>query len=121
MSAPATTSRMYSGRVGGTGAGNRATGARSSAMGHSLLFLDAIGKENVVDAVRELAAGAVDRVAAVAVQLALDLARMRRHQQDAVADQHGLGVRVGHEQHRETRLVPQLQQLLLHLTPGEGV
>src|SRR6185369_12880440 len=111
MSPPSITSRMYSGRVGGTGAGKRVTGARSSAMGHSLLFLDAIRKQDVVNAVRKLDAGAIDRIAAVAVELALDLPRMRRHQQDAVADQNGLGNRMRHEQHREARVLPQLQQL----------
>src|SRR6202521_3769584 len=117
MSPPAMTSRRYSGRVGGTGAGKRVTGARSSAMGHCLLFLDAIRKQDVVNAVRQLGAGAVDRIAAVAVELAFDLARVRRHQQDAIADQHGLWDRVRHEQHREARVFPQLQQLFLHLAP----
>src|SRR2546421_8282324 len=96
MSLPAMTSLRYSGRVGGMGAGKRVTGARSSAMGHSLLFLDAIGKQDVMNAVRQLGAGAIDRIAAVAVELALDLARVGRHQQDAIADQNGLGDRVGH-------------------------
>ena len=43
----------------------------------------------------------------------LDPAGMRRQQQDAVADLDRLGDRVGHEQHGELRLVPQLQQFVL--------
>ena len=58
---------------------------------------------------------------AVAVELALDLAGMRREQQDAVADQHGLRDRVGHEQHREARIGPQLEQLVLHPAPRERI
>src|SRR5689334_24956059 len=91
MSPPAMTSRRYSGRVGGTGAGKRVTGARSSAMGHSLLFLDAIRKQDLVDAVRQFGAGAVDRIAAVAVELALDLTGVRRHQQDARSEERRVG------------------------------
>src|SRR5436190_1306867 len=96
MSPPAMTSRIYSGRVGGTGAGRRVTGARSSAMGHSLLFLDAIRKQDLVDAVRQFGAGAVHRIAAVAVELALDLTGVRRHPQGVIADQHGLEERERH-------------------------
>src|ERR1700704_4529296 len=85
ISPPAMTSRIYSGRVGGTGAGKRVTGARSSAMGYCLLFLDAIRKQDVMDAVRQLGAAAVYGVAAVTIQLTLDLAGVGRHQQDAIA------------------------------------
>src|SRR5688572_10920632 len=96
MSRPATTSRRYSGRIGGVGAGNRATGADISAMGFHLLLLDAVGKEDVVNAIRKLgAAGPVDGIAAVAIELALDLSGMGPQEQDAVADQDGLGNRVG--------------------------
>ena len=40
---------------------------------------------------------------------------MRAHQQNAAADANRLGNRVRDEQHRKFRLVPQLQQLFLHL------
>src|SRR5215470_16916553 len=90
MSSPATMSRRYSLRSGGA-VGRRAAAVGTSTMADNLLLLDAIREQHVVDAVRQLAAaGRVDRVAAVAVELALDLARMRREQQDAVADQHRL-------------------------------
>src|SRR5262245_26267989 len=122
MSLPAMTSRRYSGRVGGLGRGNRATGARSSAMVKRLLFLDAIRKQYVMYAVRQFApGGGVDGIAAVAVEFALDLTGMRRHQEDAVADQDRLGDRVRHEQHREPRVLPQLQEFLLHLAARKGI
>src|SRR5215468_10592833 len=78
MSSPATTSRKYSGRIGGV-ASRRAAAVGASTMADNLLFLDAIREQHVVNALRQLApAGRVDRVAAVAVELALDLSRMRR-------------------------------------------
>src|SRR5262245_49681637 len=95
MSRPATTSRKYSGRVGGSPKAGCTT-ARVLAMRDHLLLLDAIGKQNFVDAVGQLAAGGwVYGIVAAAVELALDLTRMRREQQDAVADQHRLRNRVG--------------------------
>src|SRR3982074_339128 len=121
MSSPATTSRRYSGRKGGTASG-RAAAAWASTMADNLLLLDAIGEQHLVNAIRQLAsAGRFDRIAAVAVELALDLARVRREQQDAIAQQHRLRDRVGHEQHGETGFGPQLQQLLLHLAPRQRV
>src|SRR5690242_3217625 len=93
MSRLATTSRRYSPRVGG--APSRRSAVCMSVMGDGLLLLDAIGEQKIVDAVRQLLpARRVDRIAAVAVELAFDLARMRRHQQDAVADQHRFGNRM---------------------------
>src|SRR5262245_23436161 len=122
MSLPAMTSRRYSGRVGGLGLGIRATGARSSAMVKRLLFLDAIRKQNVMDAVRQFAPGGwVGGVASVAVEFALDLTWMRRHQEDTIADEDGFGDRVRHEQHRESRLLPQLQEFFLHLAARKGI
>src|SRR5215813_2918575 len=98
MSPLATTSRRYSRRVGG--AASRRSAVCMSVMGDDLLLLDAIGEQQIVNPVRQLApARRIDRIAAVAVELAFDLARMRRHQQDAVADQHRLRDRVGDEQH----------------------
>src|SRR5579871_2304108 len=120
MSRLATTSRKYSPRVGG--AASRRSAVCMSVMGDDLLLLDATGKKQIVNAVRQLAsARRIDRVAAIAVELALDLAGMRREQQDAVADQHRLGNRVGDEQHGEARVGPQREELLLHLAPGERV
>src|SRR6516225_12468265 len=113
MSPLATTSRRYSGRTGGA-AGHCAALIWVSAMMHNLLFLDAVGKQQLVNAVRQLVpADRVGPVAAVAVKLALDLTGMRGEQKDAVADEHGFGNRVGDEQHGEPRLAPQRQQLLL--------
>src|SRR5688572_9025159 len=98
MSRPAITSRTYSGRCGGNAA--RPAAAWVSAMGDGLLFLDAVRKQHVVDAVGQLlAAGGVNRIVAVAVELALHLSGMGRHQQNAVADQHGFGNGMGDEQH----------------------
>src|SRR5215472_16620934 len=86
ISSPATISRRYSGRCGGTRSWR--AGAMST-MGDDLLLLDAIGEQHVMDAVGQLAAvDRVGRVAAVAVELALDLPGVGREQKDAVADQH---------------------------------
>src|SRR5215471_2983602 len=120
MSRLATTSRRYSRRVGGSP--SRRSAVFMSVMGDSLLLLNAIGEQKIVDAVRQLAsARRVDRIAAVTVELALDLAGMRRHQQDAVADQHRFWNRVGDEQHGEARVGPQRQQFLLHLAARERI
>src|SRR4029453_13894909 len=82
ISRPATTSCRYSGRTGGAGTGRRVTAARISAMGNHLLLLDAIRKQDIVNAVGKLdPALGIDGVAAVAVELALDLTRMRGQQQ----------------------------------------
>src|SRR5215471_19225896 len=76
MSWLATMSRTYSGRRGGA-----ASFAPMSAMADHLLFLDAIGEQHVVNAVAELApARGIGWITAVAVEFALDLARMRRKQ-----------------------------------------
>ena len=58
-------------------------------MGHRGLFFDGFGEQHVVDAVGEFFAIAADGIGAVAVEFGFDLARMRRQQQDAVADQGG--------------------------------
>ena len=55
------------------------------------------------------------------IELGLHLAGMRRHHQDAVADQQRLLDRVGDEDHGEADLVPQRDQLLLHLAPGQRI
>ena len=56
-----------------------------------------------------------------AVQLGLDLARVRREQQDPTADRDRLLDRVGDEEHGEAGVVPEPQQLVLHLAAGERV
>ena len=61
------------------------------------------------------------RVDAGAVDLGLHLPGMRAEQQNAVADPDRLGNRVRHEQHRELRVLPELQQLLLHLRARQRV
>ena len=55
------------------------------------------------------------------VQLRLDLPRMGREHQDAVADDDRFLDGVGDEQHGEAHVVPKLKQLLLHPPPGQGV
>src|SRR5688500_15924339 len=96
-----TSSRTYSGRC---------TGALD--MGHRLLDLLA-GEEHAMDAVRQALARGIHGIGSVAVELRAHLARVRREQQDAVADAHRLGDGVRHEQHREARVLPELQQLVL--------
>src|SRR5690349_2232775 len=64
--------------------------------------------------------GAV-RIARQAVELGLDLPRVRRQQQDAAADLDRLGDRVRDEQHGEARALPQREQLVLHLAARECV
>src|SRR5262245_50162495 len=99
MPEPATVSRRYSGRSGGWASGSRALALWASSMGCSLQFLDAVGEQQIVDAVGQLAPLGVDGILAVAVELALDLARVWRQQQNAVADQGRLRNRMRHEQH----------------------
>ncbi len=57
----------------------------------------------------------------MAIVFAAHPARMGREQRDPVADHQGLLDRVGHEEERHAGLVPEGQQLLLHLAPGERV
>src|SRR5690348_1630568 len=97
-----TCSRTYSGRSAGL------------AMGDLRLDL-AVGEEHRMDAVGEPPAVRVLGIRAVAVELGLHLPRMRREEQDAVADAHRLGDRVRDEEHGEARAFPELQQLVLHL------
>src|SRR3954467_9835992 len=109
MSPLAQTSTRYSGRVGGT-LSWRATVVWMSATAAYLLFLDAVREQHLVNAVGQLApARRVGPVAVGTGELAPDLRRTRRKQQDAVADQHGLRNGMRHEQHREACIGPQLQ------------
>src|SRR5690606_8791951 len=85
MSCSCTCGRMYSGRctISGTDILHR---------------LDPIREQRPVDALGQaLAGGRVGPVFAVAVELALHLARVRRQQQDAAADAHRLRDRMGDE------------------------
>ncbi len=60
-------------------------------------------------------------VAAGRAELGLDLPGMRGQQQDAAGDADRLVDGMGDEQHREARLVPQKQQLVLHLAAGQSI
>src|SRR4051812_38149284 len=91
-------SRTISGRSGATASCFRAI--RGSDI---LRLLDLVGEQHVLDA-RLQRGGVLDMRAAV--QLGLDLPRMRRQQQYPRADLDGFGNRVGHEQHGEPRLLP---------------
>src|SRR6516225_5761521 len=85
-----------------------------------LVFLDFVGEQHVVDPLFERArCHALARLVREAVELSLHLSWMRRKQQDAASDLHRLGNRVGDEEHGEMRVVPQLQQFVLHLAPRE--
>ena len=56
-----------------------------------------------------------------AVHLGLHLARMRGEQQNPASDLDGFRNRVRDEQHRESGVVPELQQLILHFAARERV
>src|SRR5688572_20536430 len=106
-------SRSNSGRFGGAGFGEP-----------SAMRLDPVGEQHGVDAVLqglEMLAAERAVIEGVGVELGLDPARMRRQHQDAAADQDRLLDRVRDEQHGEADVVPELQQLLLHLAPGQRV
>jgi hypothetical protein len=77
-----------------------------------------------VDALRralELGAAQARQREAVAVDLGAHAPRVRRQQRDAVAHHQRLFDRVRDEQQREAHLVPQREQLLLHLAARERV
>src|ERR1043165_4950827 len=88
-------SRTISGRSGATA--SSFTAMRGSDI---LRLLDLVGEQHMLDAM--LQRGRIPDVRA-AVQLGLDLARMRRQQQDAGADLDRFRDRVGDEQHGEPR------------------
>src|SRR5688572_6314478 len=82
-----------------------------SATSHFLYF---VLEEHLVNAPAECLAGqGVGIVVAGAVELAFDLPRMRRQQQDAVADHHRFRNGVRHEKHGELCVLPELEQLFL--------
>src|SRR6059058_4519701 len=79
-------------------------------------------EEKVVDFFFESRRAAVLEGDAVDVaHLRFHPARVRREQQDAAADADGFGDGVGDEEHREARLVPETEQLVLHLPPRQRV
>src|SRR6476660_403862 len=83
MPEPATVSRKYSGRSGGCSSCPRSAPRCVSSMGCGLLLLDAVREQHIVDPVGQFAPLRIDRILAVAVEFALDLAWVRRHQQNA--------------------------------------
>src|SRR5712672_2681433 len=125
--APSVSSVMTrSGRSGGRDRRAGGDSVASSAMGglRSKVGLDLVGEQEIVDAaMQRLELGAPDRLEAemMGVELGLDAAGMRREHQDAAADQQRLLDRMGDEDHREADLLPQSDQLLLHLAAGERV
>src|ERR1051326_4895071 len=85
------------------------------------IILDAVGEQKIVDAaMQRLERGHADRREAemLRVELGLDAAGVRREHENAAADQQRLLDRMGDEDHREADLLPQSDQLLLHLAAG---
>src|SRR5215203_5561604 len=113
-------SRRISGRLTGSVAAEGLGDSTALDMDRPLLF-HGFGKQHVVDFGLELLGRDSLAVPPGRVQLRLDLPRMGREQEDAVADLDRLGNRVRHEQDGELRLVPELQELVLHLASGKRV
>src|SRR2546427_6629469 len=90
-----------------------------SGMGGGLL-LHFLGEEHALDPLRQLPPLA-PLGATLAVQLRLHLPGMGREQEDPVPDQHCLRDRVRDEEHGEVGVVPELQELVLHLAAGGRV
>src|SRR5438105_992005 len=90
------------------------TGAAACSAIDDLLYL--LREEHLVDALRE-----PFLVPPAALHLRLDLAGMRREQQDAVPDPYRFRDGVGDEEDGEARVLPEAQELLLHLAAGERV
>ena len=93
-------------------------------MGRRLVLLDALGEQHRVDAlVQRLELGPDLRrmVEVTGVELGLHLAGMRAQDKDTRPYDDRLLDRMGDEEHGETRVLPELQQFLLHLAPGERV
>src|SRR5688500_11558435 len=78
-------------------------------------------EQQSLDPRRQELARRVERVASRTMDLRLRAARVRREQQDAVADADGFGNRMRDEQHRELDLLPEPQQLFLHPAARERV
>src|SRR5207244_7467219 len=81
-----------------------------------LFGFDGVGEEHGVDLVLErLRFIAICPCTRQTIDLRLHLSRMRAHQEDATADLNRFRNGVRNEQHREMRIVPKLEQLILHL------
>src|SRR5689334_23069168 len=74
---PATVSRRYSGRSGGSVTAKLPATLRVSAMGGCLLLFDPVGKQHIVDAVGQLASRRILGIATVAIKFALHLPGVR--------------------------------------------
>src|ERR687898_681924 len=93
------TGRSNSGLTGGSRRSGRPAIDRSAMVG--LLLFDAVGKQHVVDpqlALLELGAADAQVVVVMAIELGLHLTGVRRHDQDAIADDDRLLDRVGDEE-----------------------
>src|SRR5262245_2698624 len=86
--------------------------------------LHLVGEEQVVDAALQRVEGGrphVGEADMAGIELGLHPPRMRRQDQDAVADEQRLLDGMGDEDDREAHVLPQRDQLLLHLAAGERV
>src|ERR1700730_8939945 len=86
-----------------------------------VLLFDDIDKQHVVNLPLQRVRQFAVALARKTVHLGLHLARVGRQEQDAAANLDRLGDRMSDKQHRETGIVPKLQQLVLHLAPGQCV
>src|SRR3954471_18458481 len=94
---------------------SRKIAGRSAKTSDMIRVLHSVGKQHLMD----IAAKRGARRRAVmstrhAVDFRLDLARVRREQQNAVADLDRLRDRMRHEDYGELDVVPQAQKLVLH-------
>src|SRR5208282_6855796 len=90
-------------------------------IGH-LAWRIGVGKEDAVDALRELEPALwVGRIGPVAVELGAHAPGVRAQEQNAVPQLDCLGDGMGDEEDREARALPELQQLLLHSLARERV
>src|SRR5712671_4187610 len=79
-------------------------------------LLDLLREQHFVDALREPLL-----VLPAALHLAPHLPGMRGEEQDPVSDPHRFRDGVGDEEDREARVLPEAEELLLHLAAGESV
>src|SRR4029078_10129146 len=85
-------------------------------------FLVCVRKQQIMDLPLEPGGAAVFTGNLVDVgNFGLDPSRVRRQQQDAVADLDGFGNRMGDEQHRELGFGPELQQFVLTGAPRQRI
>src|SRR5215468_7871034 len=117
---------MRSGRTGGVPCGSDDEGRVMSAMSglRGELRLDLVREQEIVDALvqlLELRRAEIREAEVVGVELGLDAAGMRREHENAAADQQRFFNGVRDEQHGEAHVLPQRDELLLHLAPGQRV